>query len=99
VPLSVNFIPFFPDHSSTLTLLTNLNSSEFRHPGWRTGASLIPFCANGIYCFGEQLFSLCSASGVEPPQSVALGTVCRDGLIVAATSVGAYVAQGLGMGT
>lgn len=60
------------------------HSGAFRYPGWLPPSASNPICTEGITCVSETSFSICSPAGIEPPQPVAPGTVCRDGGILAA---------------
>ncbi|OCK95039.1 uncharacterized protein K441DRAFT_676949 [Cenococcum geophilum 1.58] len=48
--------------------------NAFRYPGWLPPTAVVPTCVDGIYCVSDQLFSVCSPGGIEPPQPVAPGT-------------------------
>jgi hypothetical protein len=61
-----------------------VSSGAFRYPGWLPPVAVTPACIERIVCASEVTFSVCSPAGVEPPQPVALGTVCRNGEIFAA---------------
>ena len=57
----------------------------FRHPGWIPNNELPnqdgTECHKGIVCVieGGTQFRVCGVSGLQPPQDVPPGTVCRDG--------------------
>jgi hypothetical protein len=61
--------------------------SAFRHPGWEPNNALPnqdgTECTSGIVCVveGGTQFRVCGISGLQPPQDVPLGTVCRNGVI------------------
>lgn len=59
--------------------------NAFRHPGWEPNNALpnqngTP-CTSGIVCVveGGTQFRVCGVSGLQPPQDVPPGTVCRNG--------------------
>ncbi|KAF2869770.1 hypothetical protein BDV95DRAFT_497226, partial [Massariosphaeria phaeospora] len=56
----------------------------FRYPGWTPPSASSPACTGGIYCVSDTTFSVCSPAGIEPPQAMAPGTICRNGEILAA---------------
>lgn len=59
--------------------------NAFRHPGWEPNNELLnpdgSTCTSGIVCVveGGTQFRVCGVSGLQPPQDVPPGTVCRDG--------------------
>jgi hypothetical protein len=59
--------------------------SAFRHPGWEPNNALPnqdgTECTSGIVCVveGGTQFRVCGISGLQPPQDVPPGTVCRNG--------------------